>query len=144
MVSQLQIFMKLIMQPYAPPKTMQASIFGGRSVLLFSPPKFHLMILLLSMQLALNILLSLVRSPRTHEKLVILGLMPNIVTHETSNVTKELRNINLIFFVEPVFIPCMCLAINSPMAKIIAREIITIKRTIIPNRWRSSLHACLM
>jgi len=89
MATQLKIYMQLIMQPYSPPETNQASIFGGISLLLFSTPNFYLMILLLLMHLDLHNLLSLVGSPKVHGKIAIFGLMTNIFTYKTSNVTKE-------------------------------------------------------
>lgn len=124
-------------------ETMQASIFGGRPLPLISPPNFHLLMHLLLTKLFFHILLSLFGSPKIHGKLAILCLMTNIITYKTSNVSKEIRN-RLIYSDEPIFIHCMCPAVNNPMTKIIAWETITIKRTIIHDRWRSPLHVCLM
>lgn len=124
------------------PKTKKVSIFGGSSLLLFSSPNIHLSILIPLVWLSLHILLPIIGSPITHGKLSILGLVSNIVTKKASNVTKELRNF-LICSTDMIFISSMCPAVNNPMAKITAWEIITIKWNIIVEWWRYYLHACL-
>lgn len=55
---------------------------------------------------------------------------------------KELRKM-LISSTNITFIAYICSPFNSPMAKIIAWETITIKMTTMSDGWRSSLHACL-
>lgn len=142
MVAHPRIYMKLIMWPYAPSKTMHALVFGDNTFLLFSPPNFHLLILLLLLWLTLHILFSLIVSRVTHGKLVILVLMANIITQKKFNVTKELRS-SLISSVGLIFIPSMSPTINIMLAKIIAWETITIKWNIVTIWWRYSLHACL-
>lgn len=118
--------MRLMTQPYSLPETMQAWVSMGVPSLFSSK--------LLSVDPYSSCAIGLAYFPlfdwisyntwATYNPC----LTVNIVTHKTSNVTKELRN-SLISSTHLICIPCMHPAVNSPMAKIIAWESITIKWT---------------
>ena len=146
--------MQLNMWPYASLETMQALVFGGRLLLLHFLSYFDRMIhdihitFFLLVWMTLHYFISLTESPVTHWKLAIFFFLNNIFTHVTHYATKKIRN-RIVIYVDMSSILCMCPTVNSPMAKIIAWETITLKRTIILEYWRSSrwrhyfLHAFL-